>query len=240
MSTGATGVGVAAGGAGGAAAGLGAAGLWAAGIGAVGAGVASYFNYRAQKSYLKWLKKYLAPDLAAKKVALPALTQLALGYYGPKLGKGSSILASQHTLNLGDISRQLGMAQRSSARYWGLRGDTGRGRGEALRIRMAGSRARALENLGYAQGQEQYKQGNAAMYGDILSRLGGLGAAGNSLAGSVAELGMTASQGFYGDLAAFFGDMAANYGWKADQSATFTPRRKSTNKPMPSPSVWGQ
>jgi hypothetical protein len=148
-----------------------AAGAW----GFAGDVFTSIMGYRAQKKYLDWLKKFYGPELAAKNAALPAIQNLVLGYYLPQVGKQSELLKSQHLLNLAGLGRQEARALGGSERYWGLRGNTGRGRGEQLRIRMAGQQLRNLENLGYGQSQEQYLSGKAAQALTGLQMLATLG-----------------------------------------------------------------
>jgi hypothetical protein len=175
-----------------------AAGAW----GFAGDVFTSIMGYKAQKKYLNWLKKFYGPDLAAKKAALPALQNLVLGYYLPQVGKQSELLKSQHLLNLAGLGRQQVRALRGSDRYWGLRGNTGRGRGEQLRIRMAAQQLRNLENVGYGQSQEQCLSGKAAEALGGLQMLATLGQAGNPYAMQFAKLEMGASAGFWGGIGA--------------------------------------
>jgi hypothetical protein len=162
----------------------------------------SVMGYKAQKKYLNWLKKLYGPDLAAKKAALPALQNLVLGYYLPQVGKQSELLKSQHLLNLAGLGRQEAGALQASERYWGLRGNTGRGRGEQLRIRMAGQQLRNLESLGYGQSQEQYLSGKAAQALSGLQALATLGQAGSAGAMDWAQSGMQSGAAFWGDIQA--------------------------------------
>jgi hypothetical protein len=118
----------------------------------------------------------------------------------PQVGKQSELLKSQHLLNLAGLGRQEARALGGSERYWGLRGNTGRGRGEQLRIRMAGQQLRNLENLGYGQSQEQYLSGKAAQALTGLQMLATLGQAGNPYAMQLATLGMSSSAGFWSDI----------------------------------------
>jgi hypothetical protein len=118
------------------------------------------------------------PYHEAAEYALPALRNLASGYFANRLGKENAYLRAGHAENLAQIGRQERTAGAASTSHWMNAGNVGRGRGEQLRIAESALRSRNAENLNYGAQQQQYKDTSAQQLANLYGMLGNLGSQG--------------------------------------------------------------
>jgi len=147
---------------------------------------------KKQKQSADELLKLAQPGLKAR--------EAALGYYLPKLGKGSKLLTALYKRSVTETQKagQSGIGRARS--YWGRMGNIGRARGEEERIRQQTQETQNQAALTYAGQQEQYKSATA-------QALAGIGEGSLNLAASAISGKAEATQGMYQDFAGILGDL---------------------------------
>ncbi len=119
----------------------------------------------------------MQPYLSAGATGINALSALALGpEFAGRVGTTDPFLEAQHAENERLINRTERQSLGASSRYFGSRGNIGRGRGEAFRIEQGATEARNRENLAYGTAQRDYGLQMGNRYAGILGQLTGYGA----------------------------------------------------------------
>jgi hypothetical protein len=177
------------------------------------------------------------PYSEAASFALPKMRSILMSQIAPTIGKENPYLASAHKLNTGNILRSKQGMLETSKRFWGASGNSGRGRGEALRIEQNATDAENQENLAYGETQQNYKDANTNRFLQGLTSLAGYGTMGLQTASrgiaTAADGEMVAAnirgagrQSFFGDIGSLagipIGQYLAEQDWaqmtKADKS----------------------
>lgn len=172
---------------------------------------------RASMRNAELQRELAAPYLEQAKFALPKLRESIMSLLAPQAGKDDPFIAAQHKTNLSGIDKEADKATASSARLWGSTGNTGRGRGEALRIGQSALDAKNRENLSYGLTQKNVRDNSTSRFIQSLSGLAGLGstgltpamnAASSQMQGEIGAAGIRAdaTNDIWGDLSAMFGD----------------------------------
>lgn len=169
--------------------------------------------------------------------SLPLMERQGYNLYGSKVGKKSDILEGERRLALSDIDKNEKRALAASSMFHGMSGNTGRGRGEALRIGASATDQKNRARLGFAGAQEDYMDRNAGNYMGFLGGMTNLGA--QSIQGTVQAAGIRAggaqtanqiradaNQGMWNSLAGTVGDMWGNSLAKKDRRWTEDMYRK--------------
>jgi len=168
-----------------------------------------------------------APYLEQTAYALPKMRQM-VSQWGAKVGQESPLIKASHVKSETAIGRDTNRSLAASARMWTATGNSGRGRGEQLRISRMGDEAKSNENLAYGNAQEAYKDQNASRYMAGLSSIANSGVLGTSLAtnaiGTTQQAANTAAGLKSAGTNALWGDIAAGAGtvygeWQAEQQA---------------------
>jgi len=188
---------------------------WVEGISAaislLGASAEANAQQKAIEQQMAFLKQYYAPDMAAKNAALG----LAQGYFLPRVGKPSSRLAAQHRISVGQIGRTTEGAVNAATAGARRRGNVGRARGDAWRLRLGGQEALNRENLGYGSEQEAYlRQAALDAENALMGVSGGANQGANMIASLTGQKGMAGASKF-GALADIGGKLEGD--WRANQ-----------------------
>ena len=198
----------------------------AAGISAIGGGIASAQAAKAQKKAANTIQAATTAQAeAVNRLAQPyqdvlnyALPQMksAVGQYGAQVGKNDPLLAAEHGQNVTDINRAKTRALLNSSRFWGVTGNAGRGRGEALRIGQTATETENRENLSYGGLQRDFRQQALDRWFGATGQLAGIGGQGTNLAVHAAGIqagGVQTAAGMKADAASsLYGDIGAGLG----------------------------
>jgi hypothetical protein len=185
----------------------------AAGIGALGSLWSSNQAASAQMELAQ-------PYVNATKFALPALQNLAQGYYAPRLGQESAYLKAGLKESLSNIGRQEKQSLAGTQTYWTNKGNVGRGRGESLRIAQQAMESRNQANLGYGQAQQQYKDNTAQQLSNLYGMLGNLGGTGLSTASGAIGTQLTGQTNFWNTMGGLDWSQIFNFGSGGGGSGT--------------------
>jgi hypothetical protein len=168
------------------------------------------------------------PYSEAASFALPKMRSILMSQIAPTIGKENPYLASAHKLNTGNILRSKQGMLETSKRFWGASGNSGRGRGEALRIEQNATDAENQENLAYGETQQNYKDANTNRFLQGLTSLAGYGTMGLQTASrgiataadgemAAANIRGAGRQSFFGDIGLLagipIGDYLAEQDW---------------------------
>ncbi len=151
-----------------------------------------------------------APYLQEAKLALPRLRALAQGYYAPRVGKDNPLLSAQQALSLDNIARSRRVGMANITHQFAATGNTGRARGEQLRLANQLLQSQNQANLGFAQAQQAYRDNTASQYENILNALVGAGDKGLGLGASALQSQGNAEAGYWSTLANLFSPQGAS------------------------------
>ena len=133
------------------------------------------------------LQELAKPWLEQADFAMPKMQSLIESILAPRADKESPLLAGAHTLNVGRIKEDTQGAISDTSRFWSALGNTGRARGEELRIKRAGTRALNEESLGYGEKQQAHKDAGTSRLWQALLGTAEMGARGMAPAMSAAD-----------------------------------------------------
>jgi len=146
-----------------------------------------------------------APYLAAGTQGLQGLESAVSGPLADAATGFNPVLSAQHQLDQQNIQAQKASELAQAQEFFGGTGNSGRARGDALRIDQASTEASNAENLNYASNVQNYKQDAIGRFVSGLSSLASAGNVGMNLAsganaaqenGAVGAAGATANGAF--------------------------------------------
>lgn len=176
-------------------------------IGLGGANSAAKKEQQATNKAADFEMSLAQPKLDAQKWALPMMQKSIMRLFGGDVNKDSATLRGAHTLNTNSIDRQGALAQQESSNAWaGI--NPRRGAGEAFRIGMGLTDAKNKENLGYATGQQDYRDSRTSRFMSMLTGYSGLTNGGEGLAVNSSNMRADAASNRQGDVGDLFGTVA--------------------------------
>lgn len=174
----------------------------------------------AEKEAAKLAKRkeqLAAPWYDAGKMGLSGLQRYTSAYLLPRVGAESPLLAYQHDLGVNDINQGRDKALAGSYAHW-LPYNTGRGRGEELRINQGYDESLHNANLAYGQAQQGFKDTNANNYASTLGTLSGFGGPGLQTNLDSIDMRMMGQQSGAKMLASTLAALGSYYGTKAGEN----------------------
>jgi hypothetical protein len=111
-----------------------------------------------------------------------------------RIGQQNPYLKEGYEQGVSGVNQDKARALAGSKLRYGATGNTGRGRGEQLRINESATDAKNQLALGYGQSQMNYKLGNEATYAGLLGQVGSFAGIGANLVSGGANAGMQSAQ----------------------------------------------
>jgi len=158
------------------------------------------------------LSELSEPRLKMEKWALPRLRELIVSQLMPELTGEYPELRAAHEESLAQIGRQTRRQLAGSERYWSAQGNVGRGRGEQLRIKRAGTEAESGQRLQYAVQKRGLGEDAVTRLMNALGLSSNLGAQGLAPAIASIQAAGAGQRGYAEDLAGLAGWGMGYYG----------------------------